>query len=561
MRYKRSNRLWAVLLLLCLLPALSLAESVRVRMTRLETDNALVFRVHGNYVLSDGKLLLPDGTEAAAVLSDGRILLHAGGIVFDAGERVSFFRAAGENAPFLTFAANGNAFAGDLLLAVSGGKIVPVLTLEAEDYVAGVVPYEMGDSFPPEALKAQAVAARTYALAMKNAYQDYDVVDNTNDQVYRGVPADSPKSAGAVKETAGIVALYRGAPAICYYTASNGGQTERGEAAWPDRKNRDYGYMEQKDDPYDLVNERSPVRRCTLPKAYAVGEEEAAARLLVESMGAALKAAGLPADPDLVRLDALESVSVLLPEKDQTTRVPAGLSLRARVSTRRRIDLTVRGGQEGAEEPASQTDSVVGIAYTEYAPSNRTIEWTAPFFGALERGLGLSINQTDNEILTVLETDSAFVLETRRYGHGVGMSQRGAEEMANRGKKMEEIFAFYYPGLTLTKMDDGPAATPTVPPALLATPRPTATPTPRPTLMPLTALPQGAKSAWVTGIAEDSSLNLRAGPSLSSEILRRLYLNQPLAVLETDAAGWAHVATDAIEGYVRSEFLTFQKPE
>ena len=447
----------------------------------------------------------------------------------------------------------------DLLLAVSGGKIVPVLTLDAEEYVAGVVPYEMGDSFPLEALKAQAVAARTYALARKGAYADYDVVDNTNDQVYRGVPGDSPVSARAVRETEGTVALFRGAPAVCYYTASNGGQTERGEVAWPERKNRDYSYMEQKDDPYDLVNERSPVRRCTLPKAFSPGEEDAASRLLVESMGDALKAAGLPADPDLVRLDALEKVSVLFSETDKTTRVPAGLSLRARVSARRRIDLTVQGAAEGNAEAG--TASVVGTAYTEYTAHGSAIEWTSPFFGALERGLGLSINQTDNEILTVMETDSAFLLETRRYGHGVGMSQRGAEEMANRGMKMEEIFAFYYPGLTLAKREEGPAATPTVPPALLATPRPTATPTPRPTLMPLSTLPAGAKAAWVTGIAEDSSLNLRAGPSLSSEILRRLYLNQALAVLETDAAGWAHVATDVAEGYVRSEYLTDKKPE
>ena len=559
MRKGKNFWLRAALLLLCLLPAFSPAESVRVRMTRLETDNALSFRVRGNYVSQDGKLLLPDGTEATAVLAEGRILLHAGGIVLDAGERFPLFRAAGETDASVAFAANANAFAGDLLLAVSGGKIVPVLTLDAEEYVAGVVPYEMGDSFPLEALKAQAVAARTYALARKGAYADYDVVDNTNDQVYRGVPGDSPVSARAVRETEGTVALFRGAPAVCYYTASNGGQTERGEVAWPERKNRDYSYMEQKDDPYDLVNERSPVRRCTLPKAFSPGEEDAASRLLVESMGDALKAAGLPADPDLVRLDALEKVSVLFSETDKTTRVPAGLSLRARVSARRRIDLTVQGAAEGNAEAG--TASVVGTAYTEYTAHGSAIEWTSPFFGALERGLGLSINQTDNEILTVMETDSAFLLETRRYGHGVGMSQRGAEEMANRGMKMEEIFAFYYPGLTLAKKEEGPAATPTVPPALLATPRPTATPTPRPTLMPLSTLPAGAKAAWVTGIAEDSSLNLRAGPSLSSEILRRLYLNQALAVLETDAAGWAHVATDVAEGYVRSEYLTDKKPE
>ena len=547
-----------VFFVLCLLPCLSLSERVRVRMTRLETDGALSFQVRGTYVSEDGKCLLPDGMQAMAFLAEGHILLRAGGLTLDCGERLSLLRSAGEADSALTFGENANVFAADLLLAASGGKIVPVLTLDAEDYVSGVVPYEMGDAFPLEALKAQAVAARTYALARKGAYSDYDVVDNTNDQVYRGTPADSPLSLQAVRETAGVVALYGGAPAVCYYTASNGGQTERGEVAWPDRKNRDYGYMQQKDDPYDLVNERSPVRRCTLPKVFSEGTEDAAARVLVESMEEALQRASLPSDPDLVRLDALTGVSVLLPEDDKITRVPAGLSLRARLSVRRRVDLSVQNPDGEAGETAAQ---VVGVAYTQYVPCDQEIEWTSPFFGALERGLGLSINQTDNEILTVLETDSAFVLETRRFGHGVGMSQRGAEEMANRRMTMEDIFAFYYPGLTLTRQEVLPAATATVPPPLLATPKPTASPTPRPTLMPLTSLPSGAKAAWVTGIAEDSSLNLRAGPALSSEILRRLYRNQPLAVLETDAAGWAHVKTDAAEGYVRGEYLTYEQPE
>ena len=61
--------------------------------------------------------------------------------------------------------------------------------------------------------------------------------------------------------------------------------------------------------------------------------------------------------------------------------------------------------------------------------------------------------------------------------------------------------------------------------------------------------------AVVTNIDDDSSLNLRQGPSLSSEILRRLYKNQRLIVLSTDNNGWSHVKTDVIEGYVKNEYL------
>ena len=99
------------------------------------------------------------------------------------------------------------------------------------------------------------------------------------------------------------------------------------------------------------------------------------------------------------------------------------------------------------------------------------------------------------------------------------------------------------------------AVTPT--PYLAASPVPSASPTPRPTLMPVsTPLPKGAYLASVEGIGEDSTLNLRGGPSLSSEIILRLYPHQLLAVLETTADGqWAHVKTDAAEGYVMLSYL------
>ena len=75
--------------------------------------------------------------------------------------------------------------------------------------------------------------------------------------------------------------------------------------------------------------------------------------------------------------------------------------------------------------------------------------------------------------------------------------------------------------------------------------------------MPVTRekLPKGAYIAVVSNISEESSLNLRERPSLSSDVLRRLYKNQELIVLEDTKDGWSHVKTDVIEGYVRSEYL------
>ena len=75
--------------------------------------------------------------------------------------------------------------------------------------------------------------------------------------------------------------------------------------------------------------------------------------------------------------------------------------------------------------------------------------------------------------------------------------------------------------------------------------------------MPVTKdkLPRGAYIAVVSNISADSSLNLRSSPSLSSDIVRRLYIDQELIVLKDTKDGWSHVKTDVIEGYVRSEYL------
>ena len=75
-------------------------------------------------------------------------------------------------------------YPGDLLFSVSSGSIQTVLRAYLEDYVVGVVACEMGNSFPTEALKAQAIAARTYALMVKKSSGSYDLVDNTSAQAF-----------------------------------------------------------------------------------------------------------------------------------------------------------------------------------------------------------------------------------------------------------------------------------------------------------------------------------------------------------------------------------------
>src|SRR5699024_7488222 len=139
-------------------------------------------------------------------------------------------------------------YCGDLTFSASGGRLRVILTIQIEDYLYGVVPYEMSDTFPLEALKAQAVAARTYAMQRKarNADQDYDVTDTADDQVFKGLDARYTLPIQAVDETRGMVGMYNGEYAECFYCASNGGQTALATDVWGEG---DFGYLQMRDDP------------------------------------------------------------------------------------------------------------------------------------------------------------------------------------------------------------------------------------------------------------------------------------------------------------------------
>ena len=139
-----------------------------------------------------------------------------------------------ENGLYIDESEKDTLYCGDLTVSTEGDGLRAVLKIQVEDYLYGVVAYEMSDSFPIEALKAQAVAARTYALQRKwqSAGRDYDLVDTTADQVFKGYDPEYQNVIEAVDATRGVVGLYDGAFAVCYYTASNGGQTALPSQLW-----------------------------------------------------------------------------------------------------------------------------------------------------------------------------------------------------------------------------------------------------------------------------------------------------------------------------------------
>lgn len=541
-------------------------SSIRVYLRRLQVEDTLRVTVKGQYATQDGRLSFSDGAKLVVVLRGDQLVLHTGQTAVIMGSSIKLVRCQSETPGYLLLNDGIGMYEGDLSLDIVENAIRPILTINVEDYLLGVVPFEMGDSFPLEALKAQAVTARTYALRKSGSSGAYDVEDTTNDQAYRGRTTSSPLSEQAVTETKGLCGVYRGALASCFYSASNGGQTELGQHVWPTDAPDAYGYMDMRDDPYDLENRNSVVKRYTLQKKPGEkGIGEALHQALTTAMGEQLSALGVEADGELVRFDEIQSVEAVTPKYDGDSRLMTDLRFTVKISVR---DYTFR--QTPSPQPAASSTPhadetpapTATPAFSPYRKVKEAVTVTLPIFTEAERAMGLSINVSQNELITVSDIGSAFLIESRRFGHGVGMSQRGAEQMARQyGMTYEQILAFYYPGMGLVSYDTGSAPLPTLNAELMATPAPTPSPTPRPTLMPVSTnqMPEGAYLAIVSNIDEDSTLNLREQPNTSAEVIRRLYKNQPLIVLSVSKDGWAHVKTDVMEGYVRSEYLQAEK--
>lgn len=558
------------------------APNVRVLLRRLGLTDRADLILDGVYTASVGGEVImgfPRGAEVSVVIRSGELFLFYRGLSLRLGDEVVFIRneSGGTARTGIRFAEKGALYPGDLSLKIVDGALYPVCTLSVEDYLLGVVPYEMSEYFPLEALKAQAVCARTYALNKLGSGRDYDVVDTTNDQVFKGVNEQYTNAMRAVRETAGVVGTYKGKLAICYYSASNGGQTELVENVWSGRG--DWGYYAMVDDPYDLENPESVVRRARIPKSGEVKEEFKA--ILFSYALPDMVQQGYVATAENFRIDEITAMSLGAPAYNAPSRSYTGLTLTFRWSGRKLLEpeqTTVQPAEEDEEEfylfvspaptatpaPTPTPDAVGTPAPTAYLsgflPAEAPITVTVDIFPEVIDVLLLSVYGADNEMLSITETDTHFILEARRYGHGVGMSQRGAQWMAGRyGKTFTEILAFYYPGMTLAKVKSGEAVLPTAPAELSATLAPPATPTPRPTLMPVSTadMPEGAYLAAVTEIADDSSLNLREEPSQGAEVLRRLYKHQRLIVLEScEDPEWVKVRTDVIEGYVMASFIT-----
>jgi stage II sporulation protein D len=182
--------------------------------------------------------------------ANGRITVTAGpsGLVVD-GQRLRSDRieVRGRTGDVTV---NNLTVAGRVTIKRQNGKLIAINEVALEDYVKGVVPAEMNAAWHPEALKAQAMAARTYALykIRQNGKKDFDVVASTKDQVYKGrAGADGP-AGRATDETRGQVLVFQNEPILAAFFSTAAGPTEDALNVW----SVDLPYLKGVECPFDM---------------------------------------------------------------------------------------------------------------------------------------------------------------------------------------------------------------------------------------------------------------------------------------------------------------------
>lgn len=280
-------------------------------------------------------------------------------------------------------ALDGRRYRGSLELRHKGGGLIAVNIVPVDGYLRSVVPEEMPVDWPAEAIKAQSVAARSFALASRgrHAGEGYDLCTTTHCQLYTGTAAEKSASNAAIKATRGEVLTYGGKPIEALFHTDSGGMTENSEDVWGSHV------------PYLRAAKDTPAK--TMPWTKTISRADLERKLAAKGH-----------DIGKVRSIALSPLAIGRAAKDRTTS--------GRVKT-----MTVKG-----------------------------TKGTATLSGTIWRSLlGLKSTLFDAKL-----TKDAVTFTGYGSGHGLGISQWGAERMAAKGASYAEILHHYYTGTKLQQL-------------------------------------------------------------------------------------------------------------
>ena len=291
---------------------------------------------------------------------------------------------------------NKACYNGEFIVSANGNKLNAINVIDIEDYLRGVVPYEIGklDESKFEALKAQAVAARTYAYKHfgSRVAQGFDVYADTRDQVYKGLHSATALTDKAVRETEGVVMTYNGEFITAYYHSTCGGETE-GVVTWG---RPDHPYLKNKP---DLRPDGTPWCRESNYTEWTREFTEDELR-------------------DLFQINA----------KEAKANVPSFSSIKSM-----HIQDTLKSGRIHT--------LVIETNNGSFTAKADKIRWLFKRGGTILPSSFFRIHKNGNE----------WILKGKGFGHGVGLCQMGARARAQAGQSYIQILTHYYPGITLEK--------------------------------------------------------------------------------------------------------------
>lgn len=297
---------------------------------------------------------------------------------------------------------------GALIRPGNGGGVTAINILELETYLLGVVPLEIGvrPLAELEAVKAQAVAARTYAVGHLSGRESlgFDFYATVADQVYGGAAVEHPTTSRAVRETAGEILTHRGVPILAYYHSTCGGRTAAIEEVWP----------------------RAPVPYLKSVSDEVEGEKE---RYYCETS-------------NRFRWDVSWAGPELRETLARTLAARAGRSQPEPIRRVQGIEVEGRTPSGRARRIVVETDA---DRYTVTGDSIRRVLEVAP---------GQMLNSTLFVLDAKVEGGEVTALRARGggWGHGVGMCQVGAMGRARAGQDYRKILSTYYQGTEITRV-------------------------------------------------------------------------------------------------------------
>jgi stage II sporulation protein D len=311
-------------------------------------------------------------------------------------------------------------YRGALVLRPQGEGLQAINRLPLESYLTGVVGSEMPPSWPQAALRAQAVASRTYALQQLRPTAPYDLKATVASQVYKGMESESPSVREAVASTHAQVLMHGDRLINAVFHSSSGGLTENSGDLW----SRQLPYLVSVPDD-DTVSPVSRWEKTFTPEALRQAFAEIGGAITIQPL-------------ELSRTGRVRRAKVIGPDGEL---VLTGSALRERLglrSTLVRFRFEPAGRASAAESVTPGLVSPPPLAEEPSSDVPSTAVAPSPFPSASNPPDPLPVTPA-----------MRLVAEGRGFGHGVGMSQWGAYTLALRGKSHEDILRHYYRGAVL----------------------------------------------------------------------------------------------------------------